>query len=96
MEYYLKKKNNQESPRSSVKKKNRPDDKINTPKKKKGSLERFRSLDKDDLESTIFSPSSRRIVKTRVTVFCVILTRNHTKVTTRDIFYKSPKYSQVK
>ena len=54
MEYYLKKKNNQESPRSSEKKKNSPHDKINTPKKKKGRLERFRSLDKDDLESTLF------------------------------------------
>lgn len=53
MEVFLRK-NNQESPRSSLKQKNRPHDKINTPKKKKGRIERFRPLDKDELESTIF------------------------------------------
>ena len=37
-----------------MKKNNIPDDKIKTPKKKRGKNPRFRSLDKDDLESTLF------------------------------------------
>ena len=36
------------------------------------------------------------MVKTRFTVFCVILTRNHTLVTTtRDIFTNNPNISKV-
>ena len=96
MEYFLKNKNNQESPRSSLKQKNRPHDNINTPKKNKGMLERFKSLDKDELESNIFFTLFKKDGEdTGYCLLCDFNQESH-KSNHKRHFYKSPKYIQVK